>query len=415
MSDALRTKKLLLTPASHIKPRRQKWLWEPFKGQGVIPLGTATIVAGKGGEGKTTFMLDLAAQASRGQLSGDLYGKLLTTIIIGPEDDWDTVMVPRLMAAGTDLDRVFKIDAQTEENNLTRERSLKFPLDVDLIEQAIQETGAKIIVVDPAPSVMGGDMNKAQEVRSSYEPLIALAQKYEFSLILINHFNKGGTSVSGGLSGSHAWRDLTRSYLAFATNDETGERIFSQDKNNYGESKGSYKFALESVDVDLGDGETSNVAKVRFLGETDETVGDLMAQGRGEDPEHEDRNAAQAFILDFIKQTETWEAKAGDVLKAGRGAGFSDMDLKNARRRSKSPKIVSRKSDFSSGWVWAIEDKLAQGVTQGAVGVTVPEHDTLGTFMTPSTDLTPVICKLHGTEDIEECYTCTQIREAASA
>ena len=32
-------KRLLLTPASMIKPRRQKWLWAPG-GDGVIPLGT---------------------------------------------------------------------------------------------------------------------------------------------------------------------------------------------------------------------------------------------------------------------------------------------------------------------------------------------------------------------------------------
>ncbi|WP_152273744.1 hypothetical protein [Arthrobacter koreensis] len=66
------TKRLLLTPASLIKSRRQKWFWEPYKGSGVIPLGTGTIAAGQGGEGKTTFMLHLAALLTQGLLPGDL-------------------------------------------------------------------------------------------------------------------------------------------------------------------------------------------------------------------------------------------------------------------------------------------------------------------------------------------------------
>ena len=419
MNDKLPTKRVLLTPASLIKTRRQKWFWEPFTGHGVIPLGTATIVAGKGGEGKTTFMLHLAALASRGQLPGDLHGQKMATIVIGPEDDWDTVMVPRLKAAGADLDRIYQIEVESTLDEFTSRRSLKFPLDVDMIEQAIGETGAKVLVVDPAPSLMHGDMNKVQDVRQSYEPLIALAQRREIALILINHFNKGGGSVSGGLSGSHAWRDLTRSYLAFATDEESGERVFSQDKNNYGESKGSYKFTLESVEVSTDDGETASVARVNFLGETDQTVGDSISRANGDDEDLDDRNVAQSFVIDFIKQNEVWEAKAGDVLKAGRAAGFNDNELKNARKRSKSPRIASVKSDFGAGWVWRIETHdEPEGVTKvskvsRSQGMT--PSTPWGQKVTPSPNDNPAICPLHSTEDITECYTCTEIREGKTA
>ncbi|MGR6899770.1 AAA family ATPase [Glutamicibacter sp. BSL13] len=415
MSDKLPTKRVLLTPASQIQTRRQKWFWEPFTGQGVIPLGTATIVAGKGGEGKTTFMLHLAALASRGQLPGDLHGQKMATIVIGPEDDWDTVMVPRLKAAGADLDRIYQIEVESTLDEYTSRRSLKFPLDVDVIEEAVMETGAKVLVVDPAPSLMHGDMNKVQDVRQSYEPLIALAQRLEMALILINHFNKGGGTVSGGLSGSHAWRDLTRSYLAFATDEESGERIFSQDKNNYGETKGSYKFVLESVDVTTDDGETASVAKVNFLGETDQTVSDLISRTDGDEGEHEDRNAAQGFILDYIKQNDAWEAKAGDVLKAGKAAGFSDNELKNARKRSKNPRILSAKSDFGAGWVWRLEP------TETTEGVTKVSKVSRSQIMTPSTPwgekVTPSTeeCPIHGVDIFGDCFTCTTIREGKTA
>lgn len=431
MTEPITTRRVLLTPASQIKTRRQKWFWEPSKGSGVVPLGTATIAAGKGGEGKTTFMLDLAARGSRGELHGDLWGQKITTIIIGPEDDWDTVMVPRLKAADADLDRIFKIDVETTIDDLDpRQHSLKFPLDTDMIAEAVKETGAKMVLVDPAPSLMHGDMNKVQDVRMSYEPLIALAQREELALILINHFGKGGGSVSAKLSGSHAWRDLTRSYLAFATDEETGERIFSQDKANYSETLASYKFALESVDVTTDDGDTASVARVNFLGETDQTVGDIINREPSADPdEQDDRNAAQEFLLDFIKSHDDWEAKASDCLKKGRGAGFSDNEMKHARRRSKDPKVISAKSGFGAGWVWRIdpsegatqEPVSGEGATQnpeGAEGATPTrmapslapsEESTQGAALTevaPSAPSAPSKeCTLHPTP-IVGCYTC---------
>lgn len=430
MTEPVTTKRVLLTPASQIKTRRQKWFWEPYKGQGVIPLGTATIAAGKGGEGKTTFMLDLAARGSRGELHGDLYGQKMATIIIGPEDDWDTVMVPRLKAAGADLDRVYKIDVETAiDDHVAQTRSIKFPLDVDMIEEAMQETGAKLLIVDPAPSLMQGDMNKVQDVRQSYEPLIALAQRHEIALVLINHFGKGGGSVSAKLSGSHAWRDLTRSYLAFATDEESGDRIFSQDKNNYAESKGSYKFALESVDVTTDDGETASVARVNFLGETDQTVGEIINRESAGDPDdQDDRNAAQAFLVDLLRDREACEAPARECLKAGHAAGFSENEIKNARKRCKNPRIHSEKSAFGSGWVWRAE--FSEGVTQNPEGVqgvtaehmtpsvTPSQEVTQGVMqieVTPSTPSTPSSgCSLHN-PPLTGCYTCDQNNERTAA
>ena len=429
MVEPITTKRVLLTPASQIQTRRQKWLWEPFQGHGVIPLGTATIAAGKGGEGKTTFMLDLAAKGSRGELPGDLHGQKIATIIIGPEDDWDTVMVPRLKAAGADLDRIYKIDVETAiDDHVAQTRSLKFPLDVDMIQEAMHEVGAKLLIVDPAPSLMQGDMNKVQDVRSSYEPLIALAQKYEIALVLINHFNKGGGSVSNGMSGSHAWRDLTRSYLAFATNEETGERIFSQDKNNYGDSKGSYKFLLESVDVRTDDGETSSVARVNFLGETDQTVGELINRESGDQDEQDDRNAAQAFLIDLLKNREAWEAPAGECLKAGRAAGFSDNEIKHARRRCKDPRILSEKSGFGTGWVWRAEiTEGATALTEESVGATVqstaptaaPSQESKQGAMFNAVDSSDSsapssMCPLHPNA-LPGCHTCDQIKEGIAA
>lgn len=372
-------KRLLLTPASMIKPRRQKWLWAPG-GDGVIPLGTGTICAGKGGEGKSTFMLDIAGQLTRGELPGDLHGTRGAVIYMGPEDDWDTVVVPRLIAAGADLDRVYSIAVETTTEAFSMQQELRFPLDVTELEEAVKETGARLVIIDPAPALMSGDMNKVQDVRNAYGPLMALAQRHELSMSLINHFGKGAGSVSSKLSGSHAWRDVTRSYLAFAADEETGERILTQDKNNYGTGTGSYKFKLESVDVPTEDG-VAEVARVRFLGASDVTVSDVINREHVDGGDDEDRNAAQAFLLDHLRSQAGREGNAGDVIKAGLATGFTRDEIKNARKRCKDPRIVSEKSRaYQGGWVWRVED---EGVTEGVAHAGSDTFDTLAAHEPP--------------------------------
>lgn len=344
---------IVVTRASKIKPRRQKWFWE-HDGQGIVPQATTTVFAGKGGEGKTTFALSLAAQLTRGTLTGDLFGHPGEAIIIGPEDDWGSVMVPRLIAAGADLDKVLKLTVETVTDEHTGERTMSFPIDVAKLREVLEEYDVKLIIIDPAPSLMAGDTNKVQDVRRAYEPLIALAQEFELALILINHFGKGGGDVSAKLSGSHAWRDLTRSYLAFVTDPSTDERIMTQDKNNYGTSKGSYKFNLVSQVVDLGDGESADVARVDFLGESDLTAQDVLDEPTGQ---ASNLNEYQAFLVDYL--TEKGERPAQEVMVAAQEAGLDAEKLKKQRFRMKNPAINARRQGFGNGgaWLWSIANE----------------------------------------------------------
>lgn len=344
---------IVVTRASRIKPRRQKWFWE-HEGRGIVPLATTTIFAGKGGEGKTTFALSLAAQLTCGMLTGDLHGQTGEVVIIGPEDDWGSVMIPRLIAAGADLDKVLKLTVETVTDEHTGERTMSFPIDVAMLREVLEECDVKLIIIDPAPSLMAGDTNKVQDVRRAYEPLIALAQEFELALILINHFGKGAGDVSAKLSGSHAWRDLTRSYLAFVTDPTTDERIMTQDKNNYGTSKGSYKFNLVSQVVDLGDGESADVARVDFLGESDRTAQDVLDEPSGQSS---NLNEYQAFLVEYL--TGNGERPAQEVMVAAREAGLDAEKLKKQRFRMKNPAINARRQGFGNGgaWFWSIANE----------------------------------------------------------
>ncbi|MBD8515823.1 AAA family ATPase [Plantibacter sp. CFBP 8804] len=378
-------RRAVLTRASSIKSKRQRQLK-----RGAVPLSTLTVVAGRGGEGKSSLVLRWIADGTRGELDGDLFGDRIPAIIVAIEDDWPSVVVPRLKAAGADLDLVFRVDVATEEDGRTRESTPTLPLDVEVFRSASRETGARVLVLDPASSVFSGDLNKREDARQSLDALASLAQDEEIAVVLILHMSKGGGQPGDRLSGSHALRDAARSVLLVASDDGEGDRVVSVDKSNYGASVGSsFAFRLDPVTVTADDGRTMEVPAAVELGATDRSVGELMNRPWGDD-DSDDRSAAAGFVIDYLTDLPGCEANAADVLRAGRAAGFSETELKNARRRSKSPRVESRKSGLRAGWVWglAFEDST-EGVTSspGIIeGVTLPAPDA---FVTPSDTFAP--------------------------
>lgn len=404
-------KRAKLTKASQIKPERQKWFYK-IDGEGVQPSKVCTMFAGIGGEGKSTFALHQAALLSRGQLEGDFFGEKHATIIFGPEDDWATVHIPRLIAAGADLDHIYQLTAEVIEEDFTGERDLKFPLDTKLLEEAIIETGAKLIIVDPISSAMQGDMNKVQDVRTAVGPLDALAKKYDLSVVLINHFKKGGSTVAEKSSGSHGFRDLVRSYLAFATDDDTGERILTQDKNNYGTGYGSWKFILQGHQIETDDGPTEAPA-VQMLGTSDVTVRDLL------DREHtgyeeDDRKDWEAWLIEVL--TEAGGSMAvKDLEAAANKVGFKFKTMQNGRSKIRNPRVVTGRNGYGKGSVpyWAIEEESDIHPESGTIHPIHPIHptaqETSGSMGSMGDKPGSMHCKFHGSDYLPECYTCEQI------
>lgn len=393
MDEERPQRRAVATPAAAIKTQAQQWFWRER-----IPAGTISAFAGRGGEGKSSFAFHIATEVSKGTLPGHLEGKPRNVLIWSGEDEWSTVVIPRLMAAGADLERIHKLGIESIVDAETLEVSPNLPDDLSLIGKAISDTDAALVVIDPISSTMKGDLNKEADTRRTLDGLARIAHRTGAVVLAIRHFNKGGGNASDKMSGSHAFRDAARSVFLFAHDSETDQRIISQDKGNYSQhAGGSLAFALESTDVITHDGNTTNVARVVMLGESDVSVSDVINRNP-HDEEGEDRNAAQAFILDYLQGQPNREAAAGHVIKAGRAAGFNETELKNARRRSRGPKIRSQKSGFGGGWVWVIEPDLdPEGVAK--VPKVSPHRNT--TPWTPS--VTP-----SGKTDESKCTVCNE-------
>lgn len=314
-------------PSSAIPKKRQKWLIPDM-----IPLSTLTVFGGDGSTGKSTMMVDIAARLSRGELNGDVRHPA-ATLILSVEDSWAEQMGPRLAAAGANEDRVFKyiVESYSAENGTSSETVAKLPLDLDEIVSAVRETGAKLVVFDPALSFLEGDPNSAKDVRHAFDPVATMAQNLEISVLLIAHFNKGGIGVGAKLSGSHAWRDLTRSYWGFAKDETTGKRVMSSNKGNYTKNDGlSYEFDIVSREVTLADGAVQDRGAVANIAVTEVQVEDLIVQDSGDGDKSEKEECAE-FLLDYLSRTESLDAKREDIFKAARGALYSESTIKRAK------------------------------------------------------------------------------------
>lgn len=349
----------LLTPLATVKPEKVTWFWAHDE-VGIIPLGTLTLIAGAGGAGKSSLVLDLVARATRGELPGELAGRPCSALLSAPEDDAAAVIVPRLTAADADLNQIHLAQAQAvgADGQRLRFRDLRFPDDVPLLANLVEETGARVIVIDPASSAMRGKVNALEDVRAAYQPLATLAQEKKLAIILIHHFNKSAEGAAGArVSGSSAWRDLTRCVLLFAAEGHGG--VMTVDKSNYGQAVGvSLRYALENVAVPLGDnGEFTEVGRAQIVGRSELSVQDVMNRVAGvNDP---DRTEIQQFLVDYLAGSEERRALAQEVIAEGRKLGYTAHQMRRARESS--PEIaIWKPKQLRPPTYWALVQEVGE-------------------------------------------------------
>lgn len=344
-----------ITWASEIKPKPVVWAWKEGDA-GRIPAGSLSIAAGREGTGKSSWGIWMAAQITRGLLPGSFYGKPKRVFYVSVEDSWSYTLVPRLIAAGANLDMVGRLDVVTDEDE---EVALSLPHDNYMLEKEIADNDVALVVIDPLMSVIGEriDTHREREVRSALDPLTRIADRTGALLLGIAHFNKGSSTDAASLiTGSGAFKNVPRSVFGFATDtsDEAGGRVMTQVKNSLGRNDlPSLVYTIESAQIDTDEGITET-GKFIFLGQTDRSVEDVLRDSR-RDPEDvaESRDAA-SFILDYLEKSGGL-ADAGDVLAAGKAAGYAEKTLKNARSKvADTQSTGNNRTEKVHTWTWSL-------------------------------------------------------------
>ena len=126
--DVPALRRVTLTPASSIQVRPVRWLWNKR-----MPLGSLTLLGGREGIGKSPVGYTLTADVTRGRLPGEHEHTAKAVIVAATEDSWAHTIVPRLMAADADLDRVYRVGVTTydgAETSVSLPRDDRRPCDV---------------------------------------------------------------------------------------------------------------------------------------------------------------------------------------------------------------------------------------------------------------------------------------------
>lgn len=322
-------RKIRLTKASEFKIKPVRWVW-----QDRMPLGEITLIPGREGVGKSTFLAWQAAALTRGELPGMWFGTKKAVLYAATEDSWEHTIAPRMLAAGADLDLVYRIDVEVTEGRYAK---LVLPTDVDQFRQAALEVGAAALMCDPVISLISDDLNtfKAQELRRALEPLKVAAERAEVGVSALVHFNKGkDIDILTAISGSRGWAEVARAAVAIARDPDAEKYtcVVSQAKNNLGRSDlPSLAYTIVTERLELDDGEVAEVGMVRWTSQTyGRSVQDIL-----DPPKKKSNSPVINAVLDFF--TDVWHdtgagTATGDVVKR-LGGKFDPNNIRQAVSR----------------------------------------------------------------------------------
>ena len=195
---------------SSVTQRKVEWLWYPY-----IPYGKLTILQGDPGEGKSTFILNIAALLTRGKDMPDGFHVHEPQCVVyqTAEDNIADTVKPRLLSAGANCDMIAYI--VDDDSPLTLEDSR--------IEKIIEQTGARLFILDPLQGylVQDSDMVNAGRMRSQLKRLADIASKHKCAVVIVGHMNKasGEKNLYRGL-GSIDIAAIARSVLMISRDKE---------------------------------------------------------------------------------------------------------------------------------------------------------------------------------------------------
>ena len=318
-------KTLSLVRMSDVQLQEVNWLWKPY-----IPFGKLTIIQGDPGEGKTTFALRLAAACSSGvALPGMEISEPFNVIYQTAEDGLGDTIKPRLIEAGANESRVLNICEDTDPLSLSDER----------IEQAIRQTDAKLMILDPIQGYIGEriDINRANEIRTVLKKVAAVAERTGCAIIMVGHLNKaqGSSSAYRGL-GSIDFRAAARSVLLVGRlRKEPNVRVIVHDKSSLAPEGKSIAFNLGNEDGFYWlDGYSEISAEELLCGFSAETK----------------TAVAEELIRSMLADGK--EVTAEEIFRTAANKNISQRTVNEAKKNIDG--IKTRK--VGKGWAWSIPE-----------------------------------------------------------
>ena len=306
--------------------RRTRWAWQDW-----APLGSFLVVAGEPAAGKGVMTCYLLANLTRGTAPGDLEGEPVNVMWVAFEDSWPETILPRMVGAGADVDRVYHLHVATPGEYLDLVR------DQQELARLADEHDLKVIcfeaVVDHLPAA--ADDHRNADVRRALAPLVELARSRQLLVIGTTHLNK---TTSGGyrhrVAGSGGYLAVARvGVLVHRHPDSPERRVLALGKGNLGKVPDSMVFEIEGKPV-ANPADPEEVAEVGVLArpyfDSSLTVDEVLA---GPKPDHGSlEDDVAEFLTGFLADGPR---KADEVYEAAAERGISQRTLKRHKATAK--------------------------------------------------------------------------------
>lgn len=338
--------------ASDIAPTRVQWIWP-----GWLPAGRLCLFGGKPGDGKSGVAIDLAARATTGSSFPDGYRPPhpLTVLILSAEDDPSDTLVPRLMAAGADLERVVIANGSVVDNETGIARAWTLPGDVDVLADLVREHHVELVVLDPLAAFVSAatDTHRDAQVRSMLLPLSQMARKERCAVLAIRHHRKGGAADArdaGG--GSIAFTAAARiEWIAGRDPQDQTRRILATAKSNIGKEPTSLAYRLVAAE------DAYDTVRIAWDGTSPLTANQLVAEQLSDDDRSELDEA-----MDFLREVlRGGPIGAKEIKRLARDADVAERTLRRAKERLR----IKAEKTSDGPWIWRMRDEGGHGPKDG--------------------------------------------------
>jgi RecA-family ATPase len=333
------------------------WLW-PNR----LPAGSAFTCSGPVGCNKSMALIQMASRITTGSDWPDgeknEWGAR-SVLICATEDELQTVIRPRLRAAGADLEKCLYLQNAFEEKDGKRaSRTMDLEKDTQRLYEALQAyPDILLVILDPVTGFYGNaDPNDNRKIRKMIEKIAKMCMKTRTSVACIVHENKkSDVNVVDKMMGAGSMSQVVRAGMRFSFDPERkpNGRIMASLKNSYGGRGGGMRFDIEQMDMmSTGGKPLKNIGYVEWKETHDETADEVVQKQKQEADEGaaDDTKLAIAMKI-FQEQLKHGKRFQRDVHLHLDAADVSDETKRRARR--KLGVISSR----SKPWTWALPGK----------------------------------------------------------
>jgi hypothetical protein len=321
-----------------VQPRPVEWLW-----QDRLASGTLAMLSGDPGAGKTWVALAIAAALSRGRapFSGEAL-EPSTVLYASTQNALSEVVRPRFAKLDGDDSRLLLLrGVVSDPSEQPASLSLR---DIPVLEDALQRTHARLLIVDPLHSYLGANVRPGRR-SDVLDSLALLAHRHRCCILFVRHLSKrGGSRTTGSIELSGAVRT---EFLAGSSPDAPSCSALLQVKSNLGPLAPALGYTID----DAGRFAWTGISKL-----TPEEMLTDRPTGAGQ--------PKRKFAAEWLRQSLQDGTRSQYSLEID--AQRDGVSVATLRRSKFDLGVISVKDGKNGAWYWSLPP--AEGGRQGAQG-----------------------------------------------